>query len=264
MSDSTRATSAGYGPIKTLTVRLSEDVRAQLDIIARLNDRTVTDEIRLAIEAWIERTTCLEGSSVSLFDPLHARKVCAICSGVLISCSSGGPHRASGPLLPWVYGFPAAEVATVACAEQISPGFMVAAAGGARVTAGVGVGAMVVGLATETGRAIWMLGHTPRILAIASCSAGVTQRGYLALTSTWMATYWQRKDLCGGSQVAASTSPFASLVAPSTARSSAGSFANSSRSCSVICWPPVIQTSRVGRRDRSGLECLFLGLGQSR
>jgi hypothetical protein len=56
MSDSTRATSAGYGQIKTLAVRLSEDVRAQLDIIAQLNDRTVTDEIRLAIEAWIEKT----------------------------------------------------------------------------------------------------------------------------------------------------------------------------------------------------------------
>jgi predicted transcriptional regulator len=56
MSDSTRATNAGYSPIKTLAVRLSEDVRAQLDIIAQLNDRTVTDEIRLAIEAWIEKT----------------------------------------------------------------------------------------------------------------------------------------------------------------------------------------------------------------
>jgi predicted transcriptional regulator len=56
MSDSPRATSAGYGQIKTLAVRLSEEVRAQLDIIAQLNDRTVTDEIRLAIEAWIEKT----------------------------------------------------------------------------------------------------------------------------------------------------------------------------------------------------------------
>ena len=44
------------GQIKTLAVRLSEDTRAQLDIIAQLNDRTVTDEIRLAIEAWIEKT----------------------------------------------------------------------------------------------------------------------------------------------------------------------------------------------------------------
>ena len=56
MSDSTRAPNASYGPVKTLAVRLTEDVRAQLDIIAQLNDRTVTDEIRLAIEAWIEKT----------------------------------------------------------------------------------------------------------------------------------------------------------------------------------------------------------------
>lgn len=35
MSDSTHATSAGYGQIKTLGVRLSGDVRAQLDIIAQ-------------------------------------------------------------------------------------------------------------------------------------------------------------------------------------------------------------------------------------
>jgi len=51
VSDSTRATSVGYVQIKTLAARLSEDVRAQLDIIVKLNDRTFTDEIRLAIEA---------------------------------------------------------------------------------------------------------------------------------------------------------------------------------------------------------------------
>lgn len=50
------ANSLGYGPVKTLAVRLSESTRAQLDIIAQLNDRTVTDEIRLALEAWIEKT----------------------------------------------------------------------------------------------------------------------------------------------------------------------------------------------------------------
>ncbi len=50
------ANGLGYGPIKTLAVRLNESTRAQLDIIAQLNDRTVTDEIRLAIEAWIEKT----------------------------------------------------------------------------------------------------------------------------------------------------------------------------------------------------------------
>ena len=48
--------STGYGPIKTLAVRINESTRAQLDIIAQLNDRTVTDEIRMALEAWIEKT----------------------------------------------------------------------------------------------------------------------------------------------------------------------------------------------------------------
>lgn len=50
------ANSLGYGPVKPLAVRLNESVRTQLDVIAQLNDRTVTDEIRLAIEAWIEKT----------------------------------------------------------------------------------------------------------------------------------------------------------------------------------------------------------------
>ncbi|MBX3100132.1 MAG: hypothetical protein KF761_11190 [Salinibacterium sp.] len=45
-----------YGQVKTLAVRVSEDLRAQLDIIAQLNDRTVTEEIRLALEAWIEKS----------------------------------------------------------------------------------------------------------------------------------------------------------------------------------------------------------------
>ena len=56
MSDTTHADNVGYAPVRTLAVRLNEDVRAQLDIIAQLNDRTVSDEIRLAIEAWIEKT----------------------------------------------------------------------------------------------------------------------------------------------------------------------------------------------------------------
>lgn len=53
MSESTAASS---GTVKAFAIRLNETVRTQLDIIAQLNDRTVTDEIRLAIEAWIEKT----------------------------------------------------------------------------------------------------------------------------------------------------------------------------------------------------------------
>lgn len=42
------------GPLRTLAVRITDGLRAQLDVIAQLNDRTVTEEIRLALESWIE------------------------------------------------------------------------------------------------------------------------------------------------------------------------------------------------------------------
>ena len=54
----TDATPAGYpavsSPIRTLAVRITDDLRAQLDVIAQLNDRSVTEEIRIALEAWVE------------------------------------------------------------------------------------------------------------------------------------------------------------------------------------------------------------------
>lgn len=40
--------------MRTLAVRITDDLRAQLDVIAQLNDRSVTEEIRIALEAWIE------------------------------------------------------------------------------------------------------------------------------------------------------------------------------------------------------------------
>ena len=48
-------TGAG-GQLRTLAVRISEDLRAQLDIIAQLTGRSATEEIRLALEHWIEKT----------------------------------------------------------------------------------------------------------------------------------------------------------------------------------------------------------------
>lgn len=41
-------------PMRTLAVRMTDDLRAQLDVIAQLNDRSVTEEIRIALEAWVE------------------------------------------------------------------------------------------------------------------------------------------------------------------------------------------------------------------
>ena len=49
---------AGYpatsSQMRTLAVRISDDLRAQLDVIAQLNDRSVTEEIRIALEQWIQ------------------------------------------------------------------------------------------------------------------------------------------------------------------------------------------------------------------
>ena len=42
--------------MRTLAVRITDDLRAQLDLIAQLNDRSVTEEIRLSLEDWIERS----------------------------------------------------------------------------------------------------------------------------------------------------------------------------------------------------------------
>jgi predicted transcriptional regulator len=56
VSDHTQQGTVRTTQMKPLPVRLNEDVRAQLDILAQLNDRSATEEIRLAIEAWIERS----------------------------------------------------------------------------------------------------------------------------------------------------------------------------------------------------------------
>lgn len=56
MTDATEPT--GYvpagGPMRTLAVRITDDLRAQLDVIAQLNNRSVTEEIRIALEGWVE------------------------------------------------------------------------------------------------------------------------------------------------------------------------------------------------------------------
>ena len=57
MSEQSRPVPAGSsGQLRTLAVRITEELRAQLDIIAQLTGRTATEEIRLALEHWIEKT----------------------------------------------------------------------------------------------------------------------------------------------------------------------------------------------------------------
>jgi isoaspartyl peptidase/L-asparaginase-like protein (Ntn-hydrolase superfamily) len=50
-------TPTGYGAAyKVLTVRTSEDTRAQLEVLALLNERSVTEETRIALEHWVEQS----------------------------------------------------------------------------------------------------------------------------------------------------------------------------------------------------------------
>lgn len=59
MSDLISLPPDGYSAgssIRPLSVRMTEDTRAQLDIIAQLNDRSVTEEVREALEHWIEKS----------------------------------------------------------------------------------------------------------------------------------------------------------------------------------------------------------------
>lgn len=44
-----------YDEIRPLSVRMRDSVRAQLDVLAQLNNRTATEETRLALEHWVER-----------------------------------------------------------------------------------------------------------------------------------------------------------------------------------------------------------------
>lgn len=55
MGEPTTPTAAGTGQMRTLAVRITEDLRAQLDVIAQLTGRSATEEIRLALEHWIEK-----------------------------------------------------------------------------------------------------------------------------------------------------------------------------------------------------------------
>ena len=47
-------TNAG-GPLRTLAVRITENLRAQLDVVAQITGRSTTEEIRLALEHWVEK-----------------------------------------------------------------------------------------------------------------------------------------------------------------------------------------------------------------
>lgn len=53
MSDPTTGEQQFFGPITPLAVRMPEDLRTHLDILAQLNGRSTTEECRVALETWV-------------------------------------------------------------------------------------------------------------------------------------------------------------------------------------------------------------------
>ncbi|QCY47315.1 hypothetical protein GcLGCM259_1585 [Glutamicibacter creatinolyticus] len=57
MSEQIPATAGtGNAAYKVLSVRTSEGTRAQLEVLAQLNERSVTEETRIALEYWVEKS----------------------------------------------------------------------------------------------------------------------------------------------------------------------------------------------------------------
>jgi predicted transcriptional regulator len=56
MTDATNTARTSGTVTRTLAVRITDDLRAQLEIVAQLTGRSVTEEIRLAVENWVERS----------------------------------------------------------------------------------------------------------------------------------------------------------------------------------------------------------------
>ncbi|MFW8745090.1 hypothetical protein [Mesorhizobium japonicum] len=57
MSDAPSSPDTGYSAgdaIRPLSVRMRDAARAQLEVLAQLNGRSMTEEVRLALEAWVE------------------------------------------------------------------------------------------------------------------------------------------------------------------------------------------------------------------
>lgn len=53
-SETPEVPATALGPVRPLSIRITDGLWAQLEVIAQLNDRSVTEEIRLALEAWVE------------------------------------------------------------------------------------------------------------------------------------------------------------------------------------------------------------------
>lgn len=53
MSDNP-STAAGSSQVRVLSLRLDEDTRAQLEVLAQIQERSLTEECRIGLEHWVD------------------------------------------------------------------------------------------------------------------------------------------------------------------------------------------------------------------
>ena len=90
------------GPLRTLAVRIHDDLRAQLDVIAQLNDRSVTEEIRVALETRVETTksdpkTLQRAESVRAEIEREAETKRNAITAIFGGSTAGAPARSATP-----------------------------------------------------------------------------------------------------------------------------------------------------------------------
>ena len=90
MSQETTSSRGEKGSYKTLAIRLAEGQHAQLTIIAQLEELTMTDAIRQAIEQWIEarrNNTQLKARAQAVLDEIEQEAT--IRKGAIAALLSG-------------------------------------------------------------------------------------------------------------------------------------------------------------------------------
>jgi hypothetical protein len=88
------------GIVKTLAIRLEEEQHAQLTIIAQLEELTVTDAIRQAIEQWVEarrNNPQLKARAQAVLDEIEQEATTrkGAIAALLSDQPSGGTRRSS-------------------------------------------------------------------------------------------------------------------------------------------------------------------------
>ncbi|OJX70201.1 MAG: hypothetical protein BGO95_04180 [Micrococcales bacterium 73-13] len=103
MSDPTKDPGAQFfGPITPLAVRMPEELRTHLDMLAQLNGRSTTEECRVALETWVinaknDPKVAARAQQVANEIEREAQAKRDAISAILGPAKSGAPKSAAKP-----------------------------------------------------------------------------------------------------------------------------------------------------------------------